>query len=162
MPHCNLRRRGVDLAQTAERQALLTGVATESQRVLVLTEGVVSYLTVDEAGVLATDLHSHPAFAYWVVDRFSSAMIRLRRQAPFARQLKHAPLQFLPEDWDQFFAIRGWRQRELKSLAVESQRLGRGLPPGMPWWAQLIWPLVPEERKAKLNAMAGYALLERV
>src|SRR6185436_13596221 len=52
-PVCRLERIGADLSQEKERQMLLQQLGGKSTRALVITEGVIGYLTNEEAGKLA-------------------------------------------------------------------------------------------------------------
>jgi methyltransferase (TIGR00027 family) len=75
-PSCRLERVKLDLADVAARRALLSGIAAQSAKVLVLTERVIPYLSTDEVGSLADDLKAQSTFRYWVIDYLS----------PFARR----------------------------------------------------------------------------
>ena len=57
-PRCELGRVKIDLADRQKRREFLAAVDAGSKRMLVLTEGVVPYLSVDEAGTLADDLRA--------------------------------------------------------------------------------------------------------
>jgi len=67
-PRCQLERRAVDLGDAVARRALLDDVNARSQKVFVLTEGVVGYLTNDAVAALASDLAAQPRIAYWLVE----------------------------------------------------------------------------------------------
>ena len=55
-PRFQLTRVKCDLANDAERRALLANANAKSGKMLVLTEGVIPYLTNDQVGTLADDL----------------------------------------------------------------------------------------------------------
>ncbi len=56
-PVCKLERVACDLADAAARRTLLASVKAKSGTALVLTEGVIYYLSEYEVGTLASDLH---------------------------------------------------------------------------------------------------------
>ncbi len=158
-PRCALRRVAVDLSVPEARRALFADVAADARQVLVLSEGVVPYLTLADAGALAEDLHAQPSFQSWILDRFSRELMRHRARSGFARQLANAPFRFDPDDWEAFFAARGWAVREVRYLAVEGRQLGRPSP--LAWWIRALLALGPQSRRDVVDQMTGYAVLER-
>jgi O-methyltransferase involved in polyketide biosynthesis len=67
-PTCMVERFGLDLADRGARQELFDRLGATSTRAMALTEGVLSYLSVDEAGALADDLRAQPSFEVWVTE----------------------------------------------------------------------------------------------
>src|SRR5262249_25651844 len=59
-PRCGVEFVPLDLADREARRALFARVGAEGKRVLVATEGLLVYLTREQAGELATDLHQQP------------------------------------------------------------------------------------------------------
>lgn len=154
-PRCRLERRGLDLADRPARQKLF---AELDDRVLVLTEGVIPYLSVDEAGSLADDLHAR-RFPLWITDYIAPRLMRLLHRGRRRRQMKNAPFRFEPADWFGFFLQHGWRVREIRYYAEASERLGRRIP--RPWWSWFFLPLMLSKRhREEGRRMSGYALLE--
>ena len=160
-PRCQLERIAADLANTSERRALLARLAQAGSRMLVLTEGVVPYLDLEQAGALAEDLRAAPGIAGWIVDYLSPESHKYRERR-VGRELANAPFKFRPEDWFGFFAARGWRAQTVRYLADEGQRVGRRPP--LPLAARLIMkvlgPFAPPERRERFRTFAGYAWLE--
>lgn len=125
VPVCSVERVGLDLADRDATRTLLDRIWTTSTRALVLMEGVLGDLSVDQAGALADDLHSHPGCESWVIDYFSPRLIRdYRRHPPHPA----VPVRFDPPSWETVFIERGWRVGELRFLGVESERLHRPVP----------------------------------
>jgi len=58
---------------------MLAGVDARAKKMLVLTEGVVPYLTVAAVGALADDLRSLDHVRWWIVDYFSPQLLKLLR-----------------------------------------------------------------------------------
>ena len=161
-PRCRLERVACDLAEGATRRDLLARLDARAHRMLILTEGVVPYLSLDEAAALADDLRALAHVESWIVDYVSPEAMAYRRRSGVARQMAQAPFKFEPENWFDFFARHGWRQREIRYLAIEGARWGRRAP--LPWTARLVSALTrrfaPADRRARLGKFAGYVLLE--
>lgn len=160
VPVCRLERVALDLTQLEPRRELFTRLGAESRgKVLVLTEGLVPYLSVDEAASLARDLRAQERFRYWVVDYMSPLLLeRRRRNARLQHSLQNAPFRFTPPDWEGFFREQGWGLREMRYHIEEGLRLGRR-PPMSPW-SVLLYLVTPRRLKEQVRRMAGYALLE--
>jgi methyltransferase (TIGR00027 family) len=156
VPACRVERMGLDLADRAPRQALFERLGAASRSALVLTEGVIPYLSQEDASRLAADLHEQPAFARWVTDYFSPVLIRYQRGR---RSLRNAPFLFDPPDWEAFFAEQGWRLEEMRYLGEESDRRHRRVP--TPWFVGLMAPFPSSARRHEMRRMTGYALLGR-
>jgi len=161
-PACDLQRVRLDLTQREARRALFGEFTAHGRRVLVLTEGVVPYLSVEEAAALADDLRAELAFRHWIVDYFSPQMMRFRDRPAIRRGMQNAPWRFRPEDYDRFFAVHGWKARQARYIPIEAQRLNR--PPPLPFWLgawmRLSWLLAPADKREALMRMAGYVLFE--
>ena len=161
-PRCRLTREGLDLSVTQQRRGLLERLAAASPRILVLTEGVIPYLTEEQVGALADDLHTTPQIAGWIVD-YVSPESHAHRDRRVGKQMARAQFKFRPTDWYAFFARHGWRVRELHYLADEGQRVGRRPP--LPFLARLIMTtlgrLAPAERRDALRKFIGYAWMEK-
>jgi O-methyltransferase involved in polyketide biosynthesis len=90
-PRCGLERVKIDLADRAERQKLFARVNAQANRILVLTEGVVPYLSVEEAALLADDLRALDRARYRLVDYFSAEAMKFRRSRKMGRKMQNAP-----------------------------------------------------------------------
>lgn len=149
-PRCRLERVGLDLADAGGRRALFHRVGTEARRVLVITEGILIYLTSEEVGALADDLAAAPQFERWIIDLSSPELVRTLQRQRFGAQLKDAgaPLKFGPPEGPRFFTAHGWRPLEVSSLLKSAASLNRlplllrlfarlpepkDLPPRRPW-----------------------------
>jgi len=160
-PRCRLERRAVDLADSTARRALLADVDASSEKVLVLTEGVVGYLANEAVAALAADLRAQPHFAYWVLEYVSSQFRRFERVFSRRRrkQLANAPLLFRPDDWLGFFAARGWTAKEIRYLVAESEKHHR--PPPVPRWMMLLFRLVFRNQRKAIRENYGFVVMER-
>lgn len=157
VPNCRLQRVGVDLSNDAARRTFIAQVAPEAKCILVLTEGVVPYLTEEQVSALAEDLRARPEVALWVVEYFSErSYVYLKRMAQSA-QMANSPFRFFPPRWTDFFYERGWRQRAVHHYGEISERFHRAPP--YPWAVRLMFRLMGRERRERLQRMAGYLLL---
>ncbi len=148
-PGCKLERVAIDLSDRAARQALFRRVAERSQKVLVLSEGVIPYLTEEEVSRLAEDITAEPKLAFWLHDYYSA---QARRHRPsWRKKLKAAPFRFHAPDWFGFFAERGFTPLEKITIRDEARRIQRSPP--LPY--SLLFPLIPAD------ALVGYTLLAR-
>src|SRR5690349_4736315 len=116
-PSCRLERVKIDLAGRPQRQAFLAGLDAQAKRMLVLTEGVVPYLTEEDAGALADDLRALDHAAGWIVDYFSPDAAKFRRRSGMTRMMQNAPFKFAPDDTFGFFSAHRWRVGEMRYLA---------------------------------------------
>jgi methyltransferase (TIGR00027 family) len=161
MPCCELARVKLDLADMSARRQMLAGVNARAKKMLVLTEGVIPYLSVEDVGSLADDLRSLDRVRWWVVDYFSPQVVKYRRRQ-MANRMQNAPFKFEPDDWTGFFEKHGWLCKEVRYLAEETERLGRRLPLSL--FAKSIMSIrqvfLPPERRESFRKFAGYALLE--
>src|SRR5262249_3921628 len=154
-PRCRLERIALDLADRPARKSFFAGIAG---RVLVLTEGVTPYLTNDDVGSLASDLRES-GFRLWITDYISPRLQFFLQRGRRKWQMRNAPFRFKPDDWVAFYAAHGWKQREMRYYAEESERLGRAVP--RPWWAFIFLPFLLSARaRASSRRYSGYAILE--
>jgi len=156
-PHCRLQRIGVDLADRAARRKFLAEVAPEAKNVLVLTEGVIPYLTEQQVAELAEDLRAQPRLRGWITEYFSPRVYRYLRTAARTRVMARAPFQFFPADWLGFFAQHGWVQKEIHYGSEVARRFGR--KPPIPWFARLLMLFASHERIREAMKSSGYLLL---
>ena len=160
-PRCRLERVALDLAHVEARRALVRDIGTRARKVLVLTEGVLAYLTNREVAGLADDLYAEPHLAHWVLESRSTRFLWLARMLRLRsrKRMACAPLKFMPRDWTAFFRARGWTVAEMRHVGLEGLRLGRRLP--LPAWARALLRLLPDRHRAALLRGAGYALMKR-
>jgi methyltransferase (TIGR00027 family) len=159
-PVCALERIACDLSDARARRALFADVGSRAKNVVVLTEGVVPYLSLEEAGGLADDLHAVSSFRHWITERYTKRFLEFRQKAPFIQQLAAAPFRFDPPDWDAFFLEHDWRRRETRFLAAEGARLHRAPP--LPWVMRLVVAITPAKHRREYEEMNAFMILERV
>lgn len=163
-PGCRLERIACDLSQNAAREALLTDLNTRGRNILVLTEGVIPYLTNEAVAALAKNLNEQNHISHWITDYFSPFFLGLAARGTIVRQLqKNAPFRFNPgdepDDWPRFFAANGWQIDNMCFIGEEGRKLGRDLPAN--WLVRMMMRYASEERLRPYRRMNGYALLKK-
>jgi methyltransferase (TIGR00027 family) len=159
-PRCRLERIKFDLTDRVSRQKFFADVGARAKEVLVLTEGVIPYLSEDDVAALANDLRKADKIRFWITDYFSPQAIRYSEKLR-ARFMRNAPFRFAPKDWFGFFAGHGWNAREVRYIAEEAERLGRPipLPALMKAWMKLVGFFASRARREPMRRFAAYVLL---
>jgi len=125
-PTCKLERVRLDLADGIARSKLFDWLGGRAENVLILSEGLIIYLTREEAGALADDLRRPQSFQHWLLDIASPGLLRVIQKATspqFADGV--TALKFAPEDGPQFFARHGWKPVEVRSMLKTAAHLKR-------------------------------------
>ena len=156
-PRCQLERVKVDLSNLFERRQLFGNVNGRVKRLLVLTEGVVPYLSVEEAASLAAHLKALDKTCLWIVDYFSPELIKFRKRQGMHRKMQNAPWKFQPADWFGLFREHGWYSREIRYLAEEADRLKR--PMQLPLFLKMLFGIrrlfMSKKRREAFRKAAG-------
>jgi len=156
-PSCALERVALDAADVEARRQLFTRLGRECKSGLVITEGLVIYLTREQVGALAADLAAAGGFRHWIVDISSPGLKRMiEKQIGAQLSQARAPLQFAPEEGSAFFEPYGWEAEEVRSTIKEARRLGR-----LSFFLRLI-SLLPESKgRQGSRPWSGLCLLRR-
>ena len=156
-PSCSLERVRLDLSDVKRRRELFAHIANQSRQALIISEGLVIYLSSEEAGLLATDLAAHEQFRYWVLDITSPALLNmLRKKMGKAFDEAAAPFKFAPTDGPEFFSKFGW-----KPLAVRSLWHAAGALKRLPRMMSFFYHLQKSEAFKPNRPWGGACLLER-
>ena len=156
-PGCHLERIALDVADVTARRALFRRIGDQGRRVLVVTEGLMIYLTAAQAVELAEDLAVPQSFQDWVLDLANPGLMRML-QKNIASQLRTggAALQFAPAEGAAFFEPHGWQPTDVQGLMKTAARLHRA-----PLLMRLL-SLLPEPRViSPSRPWAGVCLLTR-
>ena len=125
-PVCALERVPLDLADVSGRRALFERLGRSARRALVVTEGLLIYLSPDEVAALARDLAAVATFASWALDIASPGLLKMigkEAAAPLAGS--GAAFRFAPPEGPGFFAPHGWKVVDVRSPLKTAARLGR-------------------------------------
>src|SRR3989441_3643699 len=159
-PVCVLEQVGADLTDVARRRALFAQISSAGRPVLVVTEGLLIYLTREQVAALADDLAAQPSFRWWLLDIASPGLLKmLEKTWGRAVAAGNAPFQFAPAEGTAFFAPHGWREAEFRSTWEEALRLKRTMR--LAWLWQLIGRLYPKRKREEARRFAGMVMLEK-
>jgi methyltransferase (TIGR00027 family) len=106
-PACNLERIAIDLSTDTARKELFARLGAGVQKALIITEGVIGYLTNEQAAQLSADIFSVPSFALWIQDYSRGGMRKHRRSKDLDKMVKHTPLRFDVKEPVSFFGKNG-------------------------------------------------------
>ena len=125
-PKCEYRAIALDLSDRKSRLEIFQQLNSECKKALVITEGLIIYLTAEQAAELATDISSQHHFRRWVFDLVSPALLEmiLKEMQP-ALKGSGAVFQFAPEEGEEFFEKYGWRHIESISKLKTAAKLNR-------------------------------------
>lgn len=157
--NCRLVRVDLDLADREKRRDFFKNVVPAAQKVLILTEGVVIYLTPEHVTELAQDLFEQTRFKFWITEYFDRRVYKYLQTTVRRAKMQNAPFQFFPDDWLSFFANLGWVEKERRFSGDVAVEFKRQMP--MPWFARFLMPLLPKKVKEQSRRMAGYVLFRR-
>jgi methyltransferase (TIGR00027 family) len=125
-PVCQLERIRLDLSDVSGRRELFSQLGSRSTKTLIITEGLLIYLTPEEVGALARDLAAPPSFQRWLVDVASPGLLRLlqKNMGPQLAQ-SGASFKFGPKEGPGFFVPYGWTPADVRSPLKAAARLKR-------------------------------------
>lgn len=155
-PACVVERIATDLADAAARRELFARIGARGKDVLIVTEGLLVYLTEENVAALARDLAAVATIRHWVIDLASPGLLAILRKG-FGKKLEAAglPLHFGPESGTAFFEPHGWKAAQVVSSLKTGARIRR-----LPLFLRLI-ALMPEPPKPGKRPWSGLCLLER-
>jgi methyltransferase (TIGR00027 family) len=155
-PLCSLERVRLDLADVAARCELFARLGRRTRKALVITEGLIIYLTAEAVGDLAKDLAAVPAFHSWIIDLASPGLMRMLKKRMAEQLNQAAPFKFAPEEGPAFFSRFGWKPVDVQSLLKNAAWLKR-----LPFFLRLI-ALLPETESSRRNRpWSAVCLLEK-
>jgi len=155
-PVCSLERIRLDLSNASARRDLFAQLGGRCAKALILSEGLLIYLTPDDVAGLAKDLAAPPSFQSWILDIASPGLLRMLAKK-MAKQLHHAaPFKFAPPEGPNFFIPYGWKPVDVRSLLKNAGRLKR-----LSFFMSLF-ALLPETEKSRRDRpWSGVCLLKK-
>jgi methyltransferase (TIGR00027 family) len=156
-PVCRLERIRLDLANVEARREVFAQLGQRAKRALIVSEGLIIYLTAEQVGSLAEDLAKPPSFQRWVLDLASPGLLQLlQKNLNPHLAAANAPLQFGPEEGPPFFEKFGWKPLDVRSLIKSAAKLGR-----LTLWMRFL-SLFPESHgKQGKRPWSAVCLMER-
>jgi O-methyltransferase involved in polyketide biosynthesis len=149
----------LDLSDGPARRALFTRLGATFKRAIVVSEGLLIYLTAEQVGSLADDLSAVPAFRWWLIDLASPQLLKWMSRSWGKHAAKaNAPFQFAPAEGTAFFKPHGWRELTYRSSMEEAHRLKREMRGA--WFMRLMWRLSSAKKREEFRRFSGFVLLE--
>lgn len=159
-PRCQYEAVHADLTDVSVRRSLLARLGSEGNNTLIVTEGLLIYLTADQVSALAGDLHDQRSFRWWLFDIVSPMLlVRMNRMWGSTLASGNAPFHFAPAEGTAYFSPLGWSELEFRSNFMEAHRLKREMP--MMWFWRFLMRFSPPARVEAMRRFAGAVLLER-
>jgi methyltransferase (TIGR00027 family) len=124
-PACRLERLRLDLSDVPARRELFTRLNDLCANALVITEGLLIYLTTADVESLAQDLAAPSAFHSWILDIASPGLLRMLARTTHQQLAQNAPFRFAPPEGPDFFVRYGWQPVLVHSLIKTAARLNR-------------------------------------
>lgn len=138
-PRCQLQRIRLDLSDVASRRKLFQELGNKARRALIISEGLLVYLTADEVLALGKDLAAQSGFHDWAVDLCSPGLLKMLQKELPALSEAGSPLKFGPPEGPDFFTAAGWKPAQVFSMIKTAARLKR-----LPSLGLKIAALLPE------------------
>jgi len=135
---------------------LFAKLGEQTKKAVIITEGVVAYLTNEQAFRLSQDLFAISSFQYWIMDFRQGKYRRSHYRKGLQKMLKNTPLRLELKNPLEFFSKDGWRIEEKIFILDEAGRVGRKMPFLFPW--SMLMYLFPKEFKVKGNKTYGYVM----
>lgn len=159
-PVCEYEAVRLDLTDDAARKALFVRLGAAARTTLVITEGLLVYLTAEQVGKLAADLYTSESFRFWLIDLASPRLLKIMQRS-WGKTVNagNAQFQFAPAEGTDFFTKFGWRESEFRSAMEEAHRLKREM--NMMWLWRFIGRFYPAKTREEFRRMSGIVLLER-
>jgi methyltransferase (TIGR00027 family) len=154
---CKYESLRADIAESTARARVFAHCGA-AQRVLVVTEGLLVYLTPALVSALARDLHGQSSFIWWLTDLVGPRALEMLRRV-WGPRLRGAAFRFGPADSTEFFNRLGWRELVFRSSQEEARRLHRGTPTAL--LSRLALLFSSAAFREEIRRLAGVALLAR-
>jgi methyltransferase (TIGR00027 family) len=156
-PVCRLERIPLDLANPTARRGVFNDLGRAAKRAIIISEGLIVYLTADEVCALARDLAAPQSFQRWATDLVSPGLLKmLQKQVGTPLAQAGSPLKFAPEKGPAFFEECGWKPVEVRSMLHTAAKLNR-----LSWLFRLFAKLPDTKGTKPKQIWGGVVLLEK-
>jgi O-methyltransferase involved in polyketide biosynthesis len=157
-PVCRLEQFPLDIADAPARRRVFEQLGRSSKRALIISEGLLIYLTADEVCALGRDLAAQPTLQRWATDLVSPRLLRmLQRQVGTPLAQAGSPLRFAPEKGSAFFEDCGWRAIDVRSMLQTAAKLNR-----LSWLLRLFARLPDTKGTNPKPIWGGVILLDKL
>ena len=125
-PRCALERIAVDLSKVSGRRNVFASIATRGKRGVILTEGLLVYLSEENVASFARDLADVPSFDRWIFDIPSPRLLKMmQKNTGKALDKAGVPFRFGPAEGPGFFGPHGWDTIQAQGVLRIAARFGR-------------------------------------
>lgn len=156
-PKCQIERFRVDLSDTAVRRQLFASLGRRSRKGLIVSEGLLTYLSEQEVSTLAEDLAQVDSFQRWVFDIASPGLLKMVQKNTHAQfDDAVARLKFAPANGPEFFVNHGWKLLEVRSILKTAAGINR-----LTFFMRLISLLPEHPASAGSRPWSGVCLMDR-
>jgi methyltransferase (TIGR00027 family) len=157
-PVCGLERYRLNLVDTVARRNLFSELSQRTNRAVILSEGLVMYLSPDDVRSLSIDLADAQTFNCWILDLHHPRLLGANGRGRMGRMLAaaNAQFRFAPAEGPAFFEPLGWRCVQVESILKAAVRLGR-----VPLLLRMLVPLFERHSSKRGYSWSGVSLLER-
>jgi len=125
-PTCQLERIAVNLADSNERRRFFETISNRGKRGVVLTEGLLIYLSAEEVAQFAEDLSGVASLQRWILDMHSPRLLAMmQRNTGKALEKVGAPFKFSPAEGPDFFLTHGWTPILVEGMLHTAARFKR-------------------------------------
>lgn len=141
-----------------QRAAVLEQVGASGRNTLVITEGLLVYLSNEQVADLAAALRAQASFRWWLSDIASPRLLKMLEKS-WGKELRSGgtPFRFAPAEGTAFFEPFGWYEHEYRSTGEEARRLNR-LPLGIRFFG-LLGRFSSKQKQEEMRRMAGIVML---
>jgi methyltransferase (TIGR00027 family) len=154
---CKLERIRLDLSDGPARRALFADLDRRANKILVLTEGLLIYLSAEEVASLAKDLATNSQFQRWIMDLSSPGLLRMMQRTT-GKQLSEvgAPFKFAPVEGPAFFTPHRWEPVDVKGLLKTATQFKRP-----PFFLRLLGRFPEQKGPAGSRPWSGVCLFQK-
>ena len=161
-PVCRLERIPGDLLNEDFRNVLFARLNKESQKVLIVSEGFLTYLTPDQGNSLIECFNKQSGFRYWILGYLSGKSVKAFNKGLVKYLTPDAQARFSVENWMDYFIQRSWKPMDIVPTLDEAARLRRAMPLT---WLLNLWGIFFSSRlkkiKEEIRKNSGIVVLER-
>jgi methyltransferase (TIGR00027 family) len=159
-PACKYEAVAADLTSDVVRDELFARLGASARTMLVVTEGLLIYLDIEQVTSLARTIHSMPSARWWISDVANPMLLDwMRKSWGRAVEKGNAPFKFGPENSAAFFAPLGWREIVFRPMMLDARRLRREMR--MMWLWRFMSLFMSATRRSEMQRMSGMIMLER-
>jgi methyltransferase (TIGR00027 family) len=156
-PTCALERIRLNLSDENARRSLFANLDRRATNILLITEGLLIYLSAEEVAALARDLAAGANFQRWILKLASPGLLKIMQKTT-GKELSQvgAPFKFAPAEGPEFFVSNGWEPLEVKGLLKTATKFKRP-----PFFLRLLGHLPEKKRPAGNRPWSGVCLFKK-